>query len=190
MDPVQLFERCCAATERVVAQIEPGQLGGKTPCPEWDVRALLNHVVGSLAMFADTVEAGAQAAPPDPLAEGAPDRVGSRPLGAYQETADRALKASRREGALERVYPSVFGEMPGQALFGFTTLDVLTHGWDLAKATGQPAKLDPELAEAVLGFAQQAVLPAMRGGSIGPEVEVPADAPITDRLVGFLGRHP
>src|SRR6266542_3433480 len=190
MDPVELFERCCGETERVVAGVRPNALAQPTPCAQWDVRALLNHVVGTLVVFADALENRTPAAPPDPLAHGAPDLVGRRPLAAYQEAAERALKASRREGALDTTYPSAFGDMPGGALFGFTTMDVLVHGWDIARATDQQVALDPELAEAVLGFARQAIMPAMRGTSIGPEIDVAADAPVGDRLLAFVGRRP
>jgi uncharacterized protein (TIGR03086 family) len=83
------------------------------------------------------------------------------------------------------------GEMPGPALAGFTTLDILVHGWDLAKATGQPADLDGRLATHVLGFAEQALgTPESREGRIAPALAVPADAPLTSRLVAFLGRQP
>ena len=80
--------------------------------------------------------------------------------------------------------------MPGAALGGFTTLDIVVHGWDLAKATGQDVTLDPTLAEEVLGFARQAVTEQMRGARIGPEIAVDPAASPTDRLVAFLGRQP
>ena len=53
------------------------------------------------------------------------------------------------------MHVSPLGQMPGPALAGFTTLDILVHGWDLATATGQPADLDGRLAAHVLGFAEQ-----------------------------------
>ena len=80
--------------------------------------------------------------------------------------------------------------MPGPALAGFTTLDILVHGWELAKATGQPAALDDTLGAHVLAFAEQAITPGFRAPRIGPAVPVVADAPLTDRLVAFLGRQP
>jgi uncharacterized protein (TIGR03086 family) len=80
--------------------------------------------------------------------------------------------------------------MPGPALAGFTTLDVLVHGWDLATATGQPADLDGRLAAHVLGFAEQAITPQTRAPRIGPAVPVASVAPVTQRLVAFLGREP
>ena len=97
----------------------------------------------------------------------------------------------RAGDALTRVHLTPLGEMPGPGLAGFTTLDILVHGWDLAKATGQPADLDGRLAAHVLGFAAQALAtPESRAGRIGPAVPVAADAPVTSRLVAFLGRHP
>jgi uncharacterized protein (TIGR03086 family) len=80
--------------------------------------------------------------------------------------------------------------MPGPALAGFTTLDILVHGWDLATATGQPADLDGRLAAHALGFAEQAITPDTRAPRIGPAVHVAADIPVTQRLVAFLGRTP
>jgi len=80
--------------------------------------------------------------------------------------------------------------MPGPALAGFTTLDILVHGWDLATATGQPADLDGRLAAHVLGFAEQAITPQTRAPRIGPPLAIAPDAPVTHQLVAFLGRNP
>jgi len=89
------------------------------------------------------------------------------------------------------VHVTPLGEMPGPGLAGFTTLDILVHGWDLAKATGQPTDLDGRLAAHVLGFAAQALAtPDSRAGRIGPAVPAAANAPVTSRLAAFLGRHP
>jgi uncharacterized protein (TIGR03086 family) len=80
--------------------------------------------------------------------------------------------------------------MPGPALAGFTTLDILVHGWDLATATGQPADLDGRLTAHVLGFAGQATTPDTRAPRIGPPLTVAPGAPVTHQLVAFLGRTP
>ena len=83
------------------------------------------------------------------------------------------------------------GEMPGPLLAGFTILDIAVHGWDLARATGQPADLDGRLAAHVLAFAEHTLAsPDMRGPRIGPARPVADDAPVTQRLAAFLGRQP
>lgn len=107
----------------------------------------------------------------------------------------KATPASQLEAAagdaLTRAHVTPLGEMPGPALAGFTTLDILVHGWDLAVATGQPADLDGRVAAHALGFASQALAtPESRAGRIGSAVPVAADAPVTQRLVAFLGRQP
>ena len=76
------------------------------------------------------------------------------------------------------------------AASGFTTLDILVHGWDLAAATGQPTDLDGRLAAHVLGFAEHALPPDMRAPGIAAPLPVAGDAPVTHRLVAFLGRQP
>jgi len=190
MDLFPAFERAVASTAEIVKATSAGQLDASTPCAEWDVRALLNHVIGTLwlaeGLLGDHV-------PRYPMAPGGlppADLVGDDPAAAYAEAAAAALAAAAGD-TLTRVHVTPLGEMPGPALAGFTTLDILVHGWDLATATGQPADLDGRLAAHVLGFAGQALAtPEARAGRIGPAVAVAADAPVTQRLVGFLGRRP
>ena len=80
--------------------------------------------------------------------------------------------------------------MPGPALAGFTTWTSSSTAGTWPQATGQPADLDDTLAAHVLAFAEQAITPAFRAPRIGPAVPVAADAPVTERLVAFLGREP
>ena len=155
------------------------------------MRTLLNHVLGTLwlseALFTD-------AAPRHPMAPGGvpgADLAGDDPAAAYAVASAAALAAAGTADTLTRVHVTPLGDMPGPVLAGFTTLDILVHGWDLAKATGQPAALADPLAGHVLAFAHQALAEEEhRAGRIGPAVAVPADAPVTDRLAGFLGRQP
>ena len=118
------------------------------------------------------------------------DLTGGDPSAAYAEAAVAALAAAADGDALTRVHATPLGDMPGPVLAGFTTLDIAVHGWDLAKATGQPAVLEAVLAGHVLGFARQSLTGESRAGRIGQELPVPGTAPVTDRLVGFLGRLP
>ncbi|HZR53654.1 MAG TPA: TIGR03086 family metal-binding protein [Streptosporangiaceae bacterium] len=191
MDLFPAFEHAVASTAEIVKATPAGQLDAPTPCTEWDVRALLNHVIGTLwlagGLFGDQ-------APRYPMAPGGlpqADLAGEDPAAAYAEAAAAALAAAGADDALTRVHATPLGEMPGPGLAGFTTLDILVHGWDLATATGQPADLDGRLAAHVLAFADQALAtPEGRAGRIGPAVPVAADAPVTERLVAFLGRRP
>jgi len=190
MELYEAFDRAVASTAGIVETVRPDQAGAPTPCTEWDVRDLLNHIIGTLwlseALLSDH-------APRHPMAPGGlpgTDLAGPDPAGAYAEASAAALTAASAGDSLTRVHPTPLGDMPGPALAGFTTLDLLVHGWDVAKATGQPAAQDGALAGHVLAFAEQAITPGFRAPRIGPAVPVAADAPVTDRLVGFLGRQP
>jgi uncharacterized protein (TIGR03086 family) len=131
------------------------------------------------------------------LANGAPppdrstDFVGDDPQGAFAASARAADAALRAEGALDKPFPTLFGEVPGKVFAGTRYVDVVIHTWDLARATGQPPNLDPALCEVALTMSRARMAGAERkpGGPIGPEVAVPDDAPVCDRLAGYLGRQ-
>jgi uncharacterized protein (TIGR03086 family) len=190
MELFTAFERAVDSTAEIVKATPADQLGAPTPCTEWDVRGLLSHVIGTLwlaeGLFTDQ-------APRYPMVPGGlppADLAGNDPAAAYAEASAAALAAASAGDTLTRVHVTPLGEMPGPALAGWTTLDILVHGWDLARATGQPADLDGRLAGHVLAFAEQALTPQTRAPRIGLALTVAPDAPITDRLVAFLGRQP
>lgn len=84
-------------------------------------------------------------------------------------------------------------ELPGEVA-GLVVLDELViHGWDIARASGQPYECDPALLDAVHNFVAQFSEPgqeAAREGLFGPVVDVPDDAPLLDRVIGLTGRDP
>jgi uncharacterized protein (TIGR03086 family) len=184
------FDRAIASTAGIVKSVAFGQARAPTPCPEWTVRDLLNHVIGTLwlseALFNDSTARY-------PMAPGglpATDLAGDDPAAAYADASAAALTAASTGDALSRVHATALGDMPGPALAGFTTLDILVHGWDLAKATGQQPSLDDAVTEHVLAFAEHAITPGFRGTRVGAAIPVSPDASVTDRLVAFMGRQP
>lgn len=187
MDVDAILERGLDCTGRVVAGVRPEQYGNSTPCAEWTVRDLLNHVIGGNHFFA----AAAAGNTPDIGGE-TPDLIGDDPATAYAQSAKTALEAWRRPGVAESTIKLPFGEMPGSFAMGIHFVDHLVHSWDLAKATGQDTAVDAELAEAAYGIIRGNVPEQFRGpgGPFGPEVSVPEDAPIQERLVAYLGRQP
>lgn len=191
MDTYEAFEQAVRATESIVKGIATDQLDNPTPCTEWSVRDVLNHAVGTLYLHESLVTDSP--APYGMRPAQLPDRdlVGDNPLTAYRAASASVLAAMRRPGAIDQPHATPLGDLPGSVLAGFTTMDMYVHGWDLARATGQPdASFDPALAEHILGFVQQAITDESRGLGIGAAVTVPDDAPVVDRLVGFLGRTP
>lgn len=160
-----------------------GQWDAPTGCPDWTVRELVNHLVTGNLSFAALLT---EQAPPDRTA----DHLGTDPERAYRQAADELTAAFVRPGVLERVYQAPPGAMPGLALARLRITEALVHGWDLARATGQPtAALPAALAETELGLvtAQLAGVPRT-GHPFGPSQPVAEDAPAIDRLVAYLGR--
>jgi uncharacterized protein (TIGR03086 family) len=186
--PLAAIEQACASTDRFVAGVTADQFGLPTPCTEWDVRALLNHLLGVLALHRGLLTDQPPAVNMVPGGLPDVDLVGSDPIGAYRAGVAAVLQATDAD-SLAKPHDTPLGAMPGALLCGFSTLDILVHGWDLARATGQGPTLDANLAEQVLGFARQTITDDTRAPHIQPQVPVAVGASATDRLVAYMGRR-
>jgi uncharacterized protein (TIGR03086 family) len=182
------LERAFATTRRVLVNIGPDDYDTPTVCRSWQVRDIVNHVVTGSHWFAATMNAGE-----GPLIADQTFTHGDV-VAAYDDGIEASLAAFGAPGALEKAITLPFGELTGAVLMGLAATDQLTHGWDLARATGQPTDLDPELADALLEGAKARMQGRPRGpdgtAPFGPEVLVDDDAPAADRLAAFLGRTP
>lgn len=177
MDVIELFDRATAWTQGKIAALEPDGLGARTPCSDWDVRALLNHLLAGQRMFARAARGEERAAPPQGEP---PDLVGDDPAAQYEEARQASLEAFRAAG-------------DDQArLIGIAFADNLIHGWDLAKATGQDETMPEDLAAAALGMLEGRITDEARGPGkpFASGVEVADDARAQDRLVAYCGRAP
>ncbi len=187
-DPRPLHRRAIAQTETVVAAVSPAQFTLPTPCPEFDVRALLSHIVGGLTRIA-LIGEGADALARPARADDVPDDGW---LAAYRAAAARVVAAWADDATLDALVEVPWGKVPGRfALAGYVQ-EILVHGWDLARATGQETERDPELAQWALAGARRILPPENRGGEVpfGPVVPVPPDAGPYAQLAAWLGRQP
>ena len=180
----ETLEQAIATTRAVLTAASKEQLGDATPCAAWKVSDLINHIVGGQYFF----EAGAKGQPPS---AGETDFSATDFVSAFDEGAQRCLAAFRADGVMEKMLTLPFGQMPGSAFMGLAATDTFTHGWDLAKATGQNTDLAPELAAQLLAGAKMSISPAFRsveGTVFGMEQVAPAGASNADKLAAFLGR--
>jgi uncharacterized protein (TIGR03086 family) len=183
-DLLTLHGRALASTARFVDATTPDQLHLSTPCDGWDVRALLDHVVGGNLSDADA----ALGRPADRDRRDS-DQVGDDHRAAYAASARTVTSALSAPDVFDRTFALTFGAVPGSIAVAIHFVDVVVHGWDLAVATGQDPAVDPSLCEAALGIA--ASYPEDAWGDdrfFASKVPVDDDAPAHDRLAAFLGR--
>ncbi|MEZ5323242.1 MAG: TIGR03086 family metal-binding protein [Microthrixaceae bacterium] len=169
----------------VLAAVGPDQLDAATPCAEWDVSALIDHLVGAQHWARSAVE-GVE------MSETGEGSSGGDFGAAFDAAATRCLAAFEEPGALDRTVDVGMGEMPAGALLGLAVTDTFVHAWDLARATGQATDLDPELAGQILTTSRAHIEPAFRsedGKVFGLEQPAPSDADTATRLAAFLGRR-
>ena len=187
MELDQLLERTMESTGRIIAGLKPEQYSLPTPCSDWDVRGVLNHIIGGNHFFVGIAAGGQPEVPSEPR-----DLVGDDPATAYAQGAKLALEAWRAPGVAESIVHMPVGDMPGAFGTGLHFMDHLVHGWDIAKATGQEDLVDNELAEAAFALVNGNIGDELRqaGGPFGPEVAVDEDCSPIERLVAYLGRNP
>ncbi len=168
----------------LLANVTAAQLDQPTPCAQWNVGQLIDHMIG--AQYWAT--AGLTGQTMTETGEGASAGDFRATFAAASQT---ALAAFSEDGALAKTVNPGFGDMPAAALLGLAATDTFTHAWDLAKATGQGTNLAPELAEQLLEGSRHAIQPAFRsdtGELFRHEQPAPDGADAATRLAAFLGR--
>lgn len=187
-DPRLALAKAAAITGSLISGVRPDQLGDPTPCAEFDVRRLLGHLVAVLDRIATAGRDGDLGAVPV-LRTGVADD-GWR--AAWDAAAHDVQAAWSDPAELAKMKVLTFATLPAPVALAIYTSEVVTHGWDLAKATGQEPVWDDTIVGASLQTMRMALPAEGRGGEIpfGPIVEVPADAPLIDQLVGWVGRRP
>jgi uncharacterized protein (TIGR03086 family) len=174
-------------TRRSVAGVGDDQWHQPTPCEDWDVRELVNHIVsgnfwaGELARGKTIEEVGDRF-------DG--DVLGDDPTGAYDESARAASEAFRAPGAMDAACAVSYGPVMGEVYAGHRFIDVLIHGWDVAKATGQDTTLDPELVEACWTVIEPQKDLLLGSGVFGSHHDAEPGADRQTALLELLGRTP
>jgi uncharacterized protein (TIGR03086 family) len=178
--------------KQLLERVAPDQLDAPTPCPDYRLGDLIEHIGGLAAAFTAAARKAGGA-----IVEqgGAGDVTRLPPDWRARIPADLdTLAAAWREPASWTGMTRVGGvDLPGE-IAGMVALDeIVLHGWDVARATGQPYAATADEIETCQGFVAQSAAPGQeeaRRGIFGPVVAVPADAPAMDRLVGLSGRDP
>jgi uncharacterized protein (TIGR03086 family) len=187
MDPLD-FGPATTTMARLVTGVTDDQLTARTPCPDYTVADLADHIGGLAFAFTASARKGDV-----PGAGGVGD--GSRLETGWRERTTAQLaelaEAWRDPTAYDGMTMAGPLEMPAEVAALVALNEVVVHGWDLARSTGQRFEADDAAAAACLGFVESFEAPADdEGGLFGPPVPVPADGDVLDRLIGATGRNP
>lgn len=175
----------------LVAGLRDEQLNAPTPCADTSIGDLLDHIDGLSLAFA----AAATKTPPEnggPPPSGDASRLGAQWRTRIPLRLAALASAWRDRDAWSGTTQAGGLEMPADVAAVVALDEVVVHAWDIAVASGQPFRSEPQLLEAAYGFVQSAAAEHPEGlpGLFGPPVPVPDDAPLLDRLIGLTGRDP
>jgi uncharacterized protein (TIGR03086 family) len=176
------------AMAAIVRTISPDQLANPTPCAEFDVRALVNH----LLFWGPSLEGAGrkESVPPPAAAESDVDLTAGDWRGDLLAQLGRVVEAwppASWEGTTRMGGPT---ELPASMIGDMLIGELVVHGWDLAQATGQRLDLPADMLTDLHGSVAAGAEQGRAMGVYGPEVEVAADAPALHRILGLTGRDP
>ena len=152
------------------------QMDARTPCEDWNVRQLMNHMLDTERYFVGSAK-GEEASGPSP---NPPEMLSDDPVADFERARAETLETFGADGAIERTGPAL----------GIAFGDQLLHGWDLATATGQDATMPEGLADAAYEFIHGRFTDEQRRGVFKPAVPVGPEASVQDRLLAYTGRDP
>jgi uncharacterized protein (TIGR03086 family) len=177
MDVLSQLDQLGPLLDDVVGGISADQLDNSTACAEYDVRGVLEHMIGGATVFTAAFR-GAEPGEP-PLAD---------PLASFAPTIGGLFDSMRAPGALDQTIQAPFGAVPGAGFAQYVVLDGLVHGWDLATATGQSYDPPAELVAAAQACAEGMLDPMRDGTTFAQATEPPAGASPIERLAAYTGR--
>lgn len=186
VDLKDLYARAVDGFGARVDAVRDDQWRAPTPCEEWDVHALVNHVVNE-AMWVPPLLAGKTLEEVGDSLDG--DLLGDDPQAAWHRARGGQLEAVDKLESPDRQVHVSWGQIPARDYLGQVLMDHVVHGWDLARAIGAGERLDPELVEHC--YAQAKPMEAMirASGAFGEHVEVADTADTQTKLLALLGRR-
>lgn len=185
MNIPKLFVRAVDEFDARMQQVKEDQWTDGTPCTEWNVHDLVNHIVNE-ARWVKPLLAGKTIAEVGNSLDG--DLLGDAPVEAWVTARDEELVAVRGLNALDQEVHVSWGEIPASEYLMQVVMDHAIHAWDLARAIGGDEKLDPELVDFCLAAARPMEEMLRGSGLYGDKVEVPAQAGPQAELLGLVGR--
>ncbi len=177
MGPFDCAAVTLPACRAVLQRLTEDDLARPTPCAEYTVSDVGQHLVRSMVLLASVA-----GEPLDGPAAGTLDTQ-------VADTAEAALAAWRRRG-LDGSVAVGRSVLPASLAMEIIPLELLVHGWDIAQATGAGIDVSPEVAGYVLDRARELITEDKRGRSFAAEVPAGPDATILRRLIAFTGRAP
>jgi uncharacterized protein (TIGR03086 family) len=184
----EMLAKANASTANILANISADQLERSSPCASWQVRDLINHVVGNNVWFEGIARDGEAPERPD---NAGPDQTGGDYVKSFRDGSAKAVAAFDAAGDKTVTLP--FAQLPASVFVVMAAADQFVHGWDLAKATDQSIDFDRELASHFLEFYSQAIPDEARGpdpvAAFGPVV-ASSSSDVVDKLVALTGRTP
>jgi uncharacterized protein (TIGR03086 family) len=181
-----LYVRAMESTRVYVQGVRPDQWHGPTPCSEWDVKQVANHIIGENLWAAELFQ-GKTIGEVGSRLDG--DLAGNDPGSAYAGSVEAATPVVRAPGAMETTCHLSFGDHSGSDYAAQLFMDLLIHGWDIARATGQNSRLDPDLVQACLPIAEQLTTRFRSAGVFGDNLSVSVDADPQTKLLALVGRR-
>jgi uncharacterized protein (TIGR03086 family) len=181
----ELHRRAAGRIGHLVHAVRADQWTLPTPCAEWDVRALVGHVVTENLWVPPLFE-GLTVADVGSRLDG--DPLGADARSAWDGSAAAATAAISADGAMDRVVHLSFGDVPGHEYVTQLVADLVIHGWDLARAIGQDETLDPELVALCASWFSGIAEQARQAGIVGPALPVSETADAQTRLLADFGR--
>jgi uncharacterized protein (TIGR03086 family) len=184
--PGELYVRAMEFTRRYIDGVRAGQWHDSTPCAEWDVRQVTNHLIGENLWAGELFQSKTIPEVGNQL-DG--DLTRDDPAAAYRHSVAVASTVVTAPGAMAQTCHLSFGDYSGADYAEQLFMDTLIHGWDIAKGTGQDPRLDMELVAACLPIAQTLTSQFRSAGVYGDDLPVTADADPQTRLLALVGRH-
>jgi uncharacterized protein (TIGR03086 family) len=182
----ELFERSVNHFGEVVRSVGPGQWSDATPCTDWDVRALVNHVTVE-QLWLPPLLAGKTVADVGDRFDG--DQLGRDPVATWDSAAKASIASLCSPGTLDGTVQLSRGATPTLQYALEMTLDALVHSWDLARAIGADETLDPETVQLAYGGIQPMADELAASGMFAPPIPTADDAPEQTKLLAMLGRR-
>jgi len=184
VDDATAFRSASAGFLQRAEQVRDDQWTAATPCAEWNVRALLNHVAGEYMWMPELI-AGRTIAEVGDRFDG--DVLGDQPLQVLNAARQAAVAALDEPGALERTVHLSFGDLPALAYVKQMAVDSVIHAWDLARGTGGDDVLDPDLVAMAYEELEQTAEDWRSGGAFGAATS-PRDGSTQAKLLALAGR--